>query len=70
MAQDGKSGYQWWLWVFLGDDTVVFRLDPGRSHEVTEGHSDDAQVVVMVDRDSAYKAMAQVQTGHGVLVFC
>jgi transposase len=71
IAQDGKSGYQWWLWVFLGDDTVVFRLDPGRSHEVPEGHfPDDAQVVVMVDRYSAYKAMAQVQTGHVVLVFC
>jgi transposase len=71
IAQDGKSGYQWWLWVFLGDDTVVFRLDPSRSHEVPEGHfPDDAQVVVMVDRYSAYKAMAQVKTGHVILVFC
>jgi transposase len=69
--QDGKSGYQWWLWVFLGDDTVVFRLDPGRSHEVPEGHfPDDAPVVLMVDRYSAYKAMAQVKSGHVVLVFC
>src|SRR3954447_17881742 len=71
IAQDGKSGYQWWLWVFPGDDTVVFRLDPSRSHEVPEGHfPDDAQVVVMVDRYSAYKAMAQVKTGHVVLAFC
>jgi transposase len=71
VVQDGKSGYQWWLWVFLGDDTVVFRLDPSRSHEVPEGHfPNDAQVVVMVDRYSAYKAMAQVKTGHVVLVFC
>ena len=71
VVQDGKSGYQWWLWVFLGDDTVVFRLDPSRSHEVPEGHfPDDARVVVMVDRYSAYKAMAQVKTGHVVLVFC
>ena len=35
---EGKTGYRWWLWVFLGEDTVVFRLDPTRSHEVPEGH--------------------------------
>jgi transposase len=71
IVQEGKNGYQWWLWVFLGADTVVFRLDPSRSHEVPEDHfPDDAHVVVMVDRYSAYKAMAQVKSGHVVLVFC
>jgi transposase len=30
---EGKTGHRWWLWVFLGADTVVFRLDPTRSHE-------------------------------------
>jgi len=68
---DGKTGYRWWLWVFLGEDTVVFRLDPSRSHEVPEGHFPaDAHVVLMVDRYSAYKAMAQVKLGNVVLVFC
>jgi transposase len=68
---EGKTGYLWWLWVFLGADTVAFRLDPTRSHEVPEGHFPaDARVVVMVDRYSAYKAMAQVKLGHVVLVFC
>jgi transposase len=68
---EGKTGYRWWLWVFLGADTVAFRLDPTRSHEVPEGHFPaDARVVVMVDRYSAYKAMAQVKLGHVVLVFC
>jgi transposase len=68
---EGKAGYRWWLWVFLGADTVAFRLDPTRSHEVPEGHFPaDARVVVMVDRYSAYKAMAQVKLGHVVLVFC
>jgi transposase len=68
---EGKAGYRWWLWVFLGADTVVFRLDPARSHEVPEGHFPaDAHVVLMVDRYSAYKAMAQVKLGHVVLVFC
>jgi transposase len=68
---DGKTGYRWWLWVFLGADSVAFRLDPTRSHEVPEGHFPaDARVVLMVDRYSAYKAMAQVKLGHVVLVFC
>jgi transposase len=68
---DGKTGYRWWLWVFLGEDTVVFRLDPTRSHEVPEGHFPaDARVVLMVDRYSAYKAMTQVKLGNVVLAFC
>jgi transposase len=68
---EGKTGHRWWLWVFLGADTVVFRLDPTRSHDVPEGHFPaDADVVLMVDRYSAYKAMAQVKLGNVVLVFC
>lgn len=68
---DGKAGHRWWLWVFLGEDTVVFRLDPTRSHDVPEAHFPaDARVVLMVDRYSAYKAMAQVKLGNMVLVFC
>jgi transposase len=71
VTQEGKSGYRWWLWVFLGEDTVVFRLDPTRSHDVPEGHFPaDARVVLMVDRYSAYKAMSQVKLGNAVLVFC
>jgi transposase len=71
VAQEGKTGYRWWLWVFLGEDTVVFRLDPTRSHDVPEGHFPaEARVVLMVDRYSAYKAMAQVKLGNVVLVFC
>lgn len=71
VAQEGKTGYRWWLWVFLGEDTVAFRLDPTRSHEVPEGHfTTDSRVVLMVDRYSAYKAMAQVKLGDMVLAFC
>ena len=69
--QEGKAGHQWWLWVFLGADTVAYRLDPGRSHDVPEGHFPaDSSVVMMVDRYSAYKAMAQVKTGNATLAFC
>lgn len=71
IVQEGKTGHCWWLWVFVGPDTVVFRLDPHRSHDVPEGHfAKDARVVLMVDRYAAYKAMAQVKLGHIVLVFC
>jgi len=68
---EGKMGYRWWLWVFLGEDTVAFRLDPSRSHDIPEGHFPPAaQIVLMVDRYSAYKAMAQVKLGNVVLAFC
>lgn len=71
----GKSGPLWWMWAFLGADAIGYRLDPTRSHNVPEQHfaSDpqtDAQVVLMVDRYSAYKAMDQVKQGHMVLAFC
>jgi transposase len=71
IVQEGKTGHCWWLWVFLGQDTVAYRLDPHRSHDVPEGHFPaEANLVLMVDRFSAYKAMAQVKAGFIVLVFC
>ena len=71
IEQEGKIGHRWWLWVFLTEDTVVFRLDPSRSHDVPEGHfAADACVILMVDRYSGYKAMAQVKLGNVILVFC
>ena len=46
VEQEGKSG---------------FHIEPTRSHDVPEGHyADKAQGILMVDRYSAYKAMAQV----------
>jgi transposase len=67
----GKQGHRWWLWVFVGEDSVVYVLDPHRSHDVPEGHfSADVAIVLMVDRLSSYKAMAQVKEGLIVLAFC
>jgi transposase len=52
---EGKTGHRWWLWVFLGADTVVFVLDPSRSHTVPEDHlPSDGDHVLMVDRYSSY----------------
>src|SRR5262249_9558508 len=71
VEQQGKVGFGWWLWVFNGEDTVVYWLDESRSHQVPEDHYPaGAGGVLMVDRYSAYKAMAQVKTGTLTLAFC
>lgn len=71
VEKDGKQGYRWWLWVFHGQDTVVFVLDHRRSHDVPEGHfTAGIRIVLMVDRLSSYKAMAPVKAGLIVLAFC
>jgi len=77
IEHEGKVGHRWWLWVFLTEDCVVFRLDPSRSHDVPEAHfaagvaaCDGACMIVMVDRYSAYKAMDLVKRGIVILVFC
>jgi len=67
----GKMGHRWWLWLFAGEDSVVFVLDPSRSHDVPQSHfPEDVQGVLMVDRYSGYKAMEQVKKGNLVLAFC
>jgi transposase len=68
---DGKKGYGWWLWIILGADTVVYLLDPSRSHDVPQSHFGmQARGTLEVDRYSGYKAMAQVKEGLIVLAFC
>lgn len=69
--KEGKIGHGWWLWAFGSADAVVDILDPSRSHEVPENHfAADARGVLLVDRDAASKAMAQVKGGLLVLAFC
>ena len=38
VEKEGKQGHRWWLWVFNGEDTSVFVLDPYRSHDAPVGH--------------------------------
>lgn len=71
--QEGKIGHQWWLWVFLSSDTVVFVLDVSRSRRVPQEHLPQegaAPGVLMVDRLASYKAMSQVKNGTLVLAYC
>jgi transposase len=68
---EGKKGHRWWLWAFLGEDTVVFRIASSRGHEIPQEHyPEELRAFLMVDRYSAYKAMVQVKSGVVVLVFC
>jgi transposase len=68
---EGKQGYGWWLWVVLGQDTVVYLLEATRDHTVPENHfRADSRGVLVVDRYSAYKAMSWVHKGILVLAFC
>jgi len=67
----GKAGFAWNLWVFAGQQSIVFVLDPTRSHNVPEKHfGPDAEGILNVDRYSSYKAMAQVKAGDIILSFC
>ena len=67
----GKTGHLWWLWLFASEDSVVYVLDPSRSHDVPQSHfPDDVLGVMMVDRYSGYKAMQQVKVGKLLLAFC
>ncbi len=71
VAKEGKVGHGWWLWVVGTAEVVVYILDPSRSHAVPETHfPENARGVLLVDRYSAYKAMAQVKNGGLVLSFC
>jgi transposase len=71
IAQEGKQGYGWWLWVVLGPDTVIYLLDASRSHTVPENHfRAESRGVLVVDRYAAYKAMCWVKDGVLVLAFC
>jgi len=71
VEKTGKTGHRWWLWLFVGEDTVVYVLDPSRSHDVPQLHfPDDVEGVLMVDRYSSYKAMQQVKDGKLLLAFC
>jgi transposase len=37
--RDGDRPAKWWLWVFIGPDTVCFVMDPSRSGQVLARHA-------------------------------
>lgn len=53
----GKTGFRWWLWVIVTNDTVAYVIDPTRSAKVPKEHLGDTEGILCVDRYSAYKAL-------------
>jgi len=64
---EGKDGYQWWLWVVITEDTVVYLLDPRRSAEVPRNHlGENPEGIINADRFRAYGAVAE----NILIAFC
>lgn len=65
-----KANYRWWLWVFVGTDTTVFRIEQSRSTKVLTDHLGidlDAgslpkgqRLLVSSDFFTVYQALAKV----------
>lgn len=68
---EGKDGHRWWLWVFISDDTVVFRMDPTRSTAVLHTHfgftseqtvlPEGRHLLLSTDFYSAYQCLSTIQ---------
>lgn len=66
---EGKNGYRWYLWLFQGATTVVFKLRPSRGAKVAEEHfGETASGIISADRYSAYKVL--LKTGRFLIAFC
>ncbi|MGH3788313.1 MAG: IS66 family transposase [Pseudonocardiaceae bacterium] len=67
---EGKDGHRWWLWVFIADDTVVFRMDPTRNTTVLERHfgikrtdgalTEGRRLLLSTDFYTAYQSLARI----------
>jgi transposase len=56
VEMEGKTGYHWWLWVVITDETVVYLLEPTRSGEVPRNFlGDDPEGSLLVDRYAVYQ---------------
>ena len=57
---EGKSGYRWWLWVVVTEDTCTYILDPSRSSEVLKIYlGEGVKGIINADRYSAYKTLGK-----------
>jgi transposase len=68
---EGKQGHRWWLWVFIAEDTVVFRMDSTRSTAVLERHfgidradgalTEGRRLLLSTDFYTAYQSLARME---------
>lgn len=65
---EGKTGYRWWLWVVVTQETVVYILDPSRSAAVPKDHlGENPKGIISADRFSSYKALL---SKYLVIAYC
>lgn len=65
-----RASNRWWLWVFVAEDTTVYRMASSRSHAVVLEHLGTKAVgILSVDRASMYKAYV-IKAKEVVLAFC
>jgi transposase len=57
--RDGSGPAKWWLWVFLGPDTVCFVMDPSRSGVVLARHAgiDEETGQLTADEDGGLRRL-------------
>jgi transposase len=70
----GKTGHRWYLWVMRSASVVFYCMAPGRGADVPKAHfaklhRDLVDVVLVGDRDSAYKCLAK-DCGTRILAYC
>jgi transposase len=57
--RDGSGPAKWWLWVFIGPDTVAFVMDPSRSGQVLARHAgiDETTGQLSADEDGGPRSL-------------
>ena len=57
--RDGDGPAKWWLWVFIGPDTVAFVMDPSRSGQVLARHAgiDEKTGQLSADEDGGPRSL-------------
>jgi transposase len=71
-AVPGKHDHRWYLWVTRSESVVFYQMASSRGAVVPQAHFADLQaleVVVVCDRDTAYKCLAKSQDCI-ILAFC
>lgn len=67
----GKANHRWWLWTFVGPDTVCFLIDPTRSTKVLTSHlgidmdsgslAEGRHLLVSSDFFTVYQSLATIE---------
>lgn len=61
---DGKTGHQWYMWVFLSNDVCLYILSPSRARSVPKSHLEHSVGVVTGDRLSPTKSLETTSATH------